>query len=102
LNDSERAALIRQSPQAGRYDKAVDRESAYERLTTRAAASSEAQDAPPVAAGKAGGGFVDMAGELLGSAAGQALKSAARQAANQIGRELVRGLLGSLLGKKRR
>jgi DNA helicase HerA-like ATPase len=102
LNDSERAALIRQSPQAGHYDKAVDRESAYERLTTRAAASSEAQDAPPVAAGKAGGGFVDMAGELLGSAAGQALKSAARQAANQIGRELVRGLLGSLLGKKRR
>ncbi|MGY4531189.1 DNA helicase HerA-like ATPase [Pseudomonas sp. TE3786] len=102
LSESERAALLRQSPQAGHYDKAVDRESAYERLTTRAAASSEAQDAPPVATGKAGGGFVDMAGELLGSAAGQALKSAARQAANQIGRELVRGLLGSLLGKKRR
>ncbi len=102
LNESERAALIRQSPQVGRYDKAVDRESAYERLTTRAAASSEAQDAPPVAADKAGGGFADMAGALLAGAAGQALKSAARQAANQIGRELVRGLLGSLLGKKRR
>ncbi|MEK1942200.1 MAG: helicase HerA-like domain-containing protein [Pseudomonas sp.] len=102
LSESERAALIRQSPQAGRYDKAVDRESAYERLTARAAASSEAQDAPPVAADKAGGGFADIAGALLAGAAGQALKSAARQAANQIGRELVRGLLGSLLGKKRR
>ncbi|WP_271198047.1 helicase HerA-like domain-containing protein [Pseudomonas turukhanskensis] len=101
LNEAERAALIRQSPQAGRYDKAVDRESAYERLTTRAAAASEAQDAPPVAP-KAGGSFADMAGELLGGVAGQALKSAARQAANQIGRELVRGLLGSLMGKKRR
>ncbi len=102
LSENERAALIRQSPQAGRYDKAVDRESAYERLTSRAAASSEAHDAPPVAADKAGGGFADMAGALLAGAAGQALKSAARQAANQIGRELVRGLLGSLLGKKRR
>ncbi len=102
LTESERAVLIRQSPQAGRYDKAVDRESAYELLTARAAASSEAQDAPPVAADKTGGGFADMAGALLAGAAGQALKSAARQAANQIGRELVRGLLGSLLGKKRR
>ncbi len=102
LTDAERAVLIRQSPQAGHYDKAVDRESAYERLTTRAAASSEAQNAPPVEAGKGGGSFADMAGELLGGVAGQALKSAARQAANQIGRELVRGLLGSLLGKKRR
>jgi DNA helicase HerA-like ATPase len=102
LNDAERAALIRQSPQAGRYDKAVDRESAYERLTARAAAASEEQEAPPVAPGKAGGSFADMAGELLGGVAGQALKSAARQAANQIGRELVRGLLGSLMGKKRR
>jgi len=102
LTEAERAGLIRQSPQAGRYDKPIDRESAYERLTTRAAASSEAQNAPPVDAGKSGGSFADMAGELLGGVAGQALKSAARQAANQIGRELVRGLLGSLLGKKRR
>ncbi len=102
LTEAERTALIRQSPQAGRYDKPIDRESAYERLTTRAAASSEAQNAPPVDAEKSGGSFADMAGQLLGGVAGQALKSAARQAANQIGRELVRGLLGSLLGKKRR
>ena len=102
LNEAERAVLVRQSPQAGRYDKPVDRESAYERLTVRATASSEAQNAPPVEPGKSTGSFADMAGELLGGVAGQALKSAARQAANQIGRELVRGLLGSLLGKKRR
>ena len=37
LNEAERAALLRGSPQAGRYDKAVDRESAYEMLMARAA-----------------------------------------------------------------
>jgi DNA helicase HerA-like ATPase len=35
LIDAERAVLIRQSPLAGRYDKPVDRESAYEMLQMR-------------------------------------------------------------------
>ena len=103
LAEGERAALIRQSPLAGRYDRPVDRESAYEMLTARAVQA----EAPATARGKAGAAqeeqsFGDMAGDLLGSAVGQAMKSAVRQAANQIGRELVRGLMGSLLGGKRR
>ncbi len=99
LSEDERAALIRQSPLAGRYERAVDRESAYELLNARAA-----QAEAPVAKGKAAGqeqSLGDMAGELLGGAVGQAMKSAMRQAAGQIGRELVRGLMGSLLGKRR-
>ncbi|MNT85716.1 hypothetical protein D3C72_2259060 [compost metagenome] len=94
--------LIRQSPLAGRYDRAVDRESAYELLSARAAqAEAPAAEAKgkPAEQDKSLG---DMAGELLGGAVGQAMKSAMRQAANQIGRELVRGLMGSLLGGKRR
>ncbi|TDV70036.1 uncharacterized protein DUF853 [Pseudomonas sp. LP_7_YM] len=35
LSESERAALIAQSPLAGRYDKPVDRESSYEMLLAR-------------------------------------------------------------------
>lgn len=100
LNDSERAELIRRSPQAGRYDKAFDRESAYEVLLGRAsqAAAEKASEVAVKPAAKADeGGF----SEMLGSVAGKALQSAARQAANQIGRELVRGLLGSLMGKRR-
>jgi DNA helicase HerA-like ATPase len=96
LTDSERAELMRRSPQAGRYDRAIDRESAYEVLLARA--NQAAAEKAPEAATKADeNGFSD----LLGSVAGKALQSAARQAANQIGRELVRGLLGSLLGKRR-
>lgn len=102
LDEGERAALIRLSPLAGRYDRAVDRESAYELLGERAA-QAEAPDAGGKAAVARGEkSFGDMAGELLGSAVGQAMKSAVRQAANQLGRELVRGLMGSLLGGRRR
>ena len=95
LSDSERVALIRQSPLLGRYDKAIDRESAYELLSARA------EQAKPAAAGKTAG-IGSAAGDLLGGLAGQVLKSTMRQAANQIGRQLVRGLLGSLLGGKGR
>jgi uncharacterized protein len=101
LNESERAALVRQSPLAGRYDKPVDRESAYELLTARAAQASAEAPAQPSGRQKAAApdqGLGQMAGELLGGA----MKSALRQAANQLGRQLVRGLMGSLLGGKRR
>ncbi|MDZ4333118.1 MAG: helicase HerA-like domain-containing protein [Pseudomonas sp.] len=106
LNDAERAALIQQSPLRGRYDKPIDRESAYELLTARAEqAAKQAEPSKPSAAGKqaeAGGGIGGAAGELLGGLASQVMKTAMRQAANQIGRQLVRGLLGSLMGGKGR
>lgn len=106
LNDAERAALIQQSPLRGRYDKPIDRESAYELLTARAEqAAQQAEPSKPSAAGKqaeAGGGIGGAAGELLGGLASQVMKTAMRQAANQIGRQLVRGLLGSLMGGKGR
>ena len=97
LNDTERAALIAVSPLLGRYDKPIDRESAYEMLMARKGEAVE----PPAAARKEES-LADKAGEFLQSAAGQAIKSAVRQAANQFGRQLVRGLMGSLLGSKRR
>ncbi|MDG9883232.1 DUF853 domain-containing protein [Pseudomonas sp. GD04058] len=95
LSEAERAALVAGSPLAGRYDKPIDRESAYEILMAR---KGEA----PVVAAKEEESLADKAGEFLQSAAGQAIKSAVRQAANQFGRQLVRGLMGSLLGGKRK
>ncbi|MEG9624410.1 helicase HerA-like domain-containing protein [Pseudomonas guariconensis] len=98
LTETERKALVAASPLAGRYDKPVDRESAYEMLTAR-----KGEPVEPVPQPKADEeSFADKAGEFLQSAAGQAIKSAVRQAANQLGRQLVRGLMGSLLGGKRR
>lgn len=98
LSAVERSALIAASPLAGRYDKPVDRESAYEMLTQRK--GEPVEPAPQPKADEES--FADKAGEFLQSAAGQAIKSAVRQAANQLGRQLVRGLMGSLLGSKKR
>jgi DNA helicase HerA-like ATPase len=106
LTAAERAQVLAQSPQRGRYERPIDRESAYEMLLQRNADTPLAPASKPSASAaeptSAGGGLADMAGDFLGSVAGQAMKTAVRQAANQIGRELVRGLLGSLLGGKRR
>ena len=101
LSDSERSALVRQSSLAGRYDKPIDRESAYELLTARAAKASADAPASSSAKTKAAAqeqGLGQMAGEIIGGA----MKSALRQAANQLGRQLVRGLMGSLMGGKKR
>ncbi|CAM4081265.1 helicase HerA-like domain-containing protein [Pseudomonas wadenswilerensis] len=98
LSAAERAALIAASPLVGRYDKPVDRESAYELLNARKGGAVAPEQAPAAAEES----FADKAGEFLQSAAGQAIKSAVRQAANQFGRQLVRGLMGSLLGGSKR
>lgn len=95
LTAAERTGLIAQSPLGGRYDKPIDRESAYEMLMAR-------KIAVPVEEAKAEPSLGDQAGAFFGSLAGQAVKTAMRQAATQIGRELVRGLMGSLLGGKKR
>ena len=128
ITDQERAGLIKNSALAGVYDKAVDRESAYEKLTQRVAEAAPApgkpraaktDEAPPAAGEKpaertnGGGGFMDSLGDLLGGSTGPrggrregaleaAAKSAARAIGSQVGREIVRGVLGSLLGGRKR
>ena len=96
LTEAERAALIASSPLLGRYDKPIDRESAYEVLMARKGVAPQEQAAPHEP------GLLDQAGDFLGTTAGKALQSMARQAASQMGRQLVRGLLGSLLGGSKR
>ncbi|MGV8843347.1 MAG: helicase HerA-like domain-containing protein [Pseudomonas sp.] len=102
LSESERATLIRQSPLARRYDKPIDRESAYEILTARLVASERAAASASAENAQAEPGLGEKAGDFFSGLAGHAMKTAVRQVANQFGRQLVRGLLGSLLGSKRR
>ncbi|WP_122499768.1 helicase HerA-like domain-containing protein [Pseudomonas viridiflava] len=101
LTADERASLIAGSALCRRYNKPVDRESAYEMLAARKVAEPDATDAAKTNE-KPEESFSDKAGEFLGGLAGQAMKNAMRQAASQLGRELVRGLMGSLLGTKKR
>ena len=113
ITDPQRRQLIQNSLVAGAYEKAVDRESAYEILKARAAQAAQAAAAPPPQAQQqtqeGGGGILGGLGDLPGggarrsrqSVAEAAVTSAARAIGSNLGRQIVRGVLGSILGGKR-
>lgn len=108
ITDAQRRQLMQASLVAGIYDKAVDRESAYETLKARAEQSAlAAQRAREAAHPASGGGIGGALGDILTGngrrqGAAEALaKSAARAIGSQVGRALIRGVLGSLFGSKR-
>jgi nucleoid-associated protein YgaU len=95
LGSDERAEVIRASPLRGRYDAAVDRESAYELLQKRAQAAAAAAPAPaPAGRARVEKSTAGVAGDMFGKMA----QSAVRAAGTQIGREIMRGILGSMFG----
>jgi DNA helicase HerA-like ATPase len=97
--DAERTAVISNSIVRGVYEKEVDRESAYEVLTKRAAesATQAEEDKGFDWGGILGGGKKSSRSDtILESAA----KSAARSIGSQLGRSIIRGVLGSILGKR--
>ncbi|MCL6706374.1 DUF853 domain-containing protein [Pseudomonas sp. R2.Fl] len=123
VTDAERQTVMGVSPVAGRYDKDVDRESAFEILDQRARKAAEAEAARRAEEEKATGddsaagrwtlpGFgnddeAERGGTRSSKPAGRrsyqresvmeaAMKSAARSVATSVGRALVRGILGSL------
>jgi len=100
LTPEERAQVMAASPLRGRYDTAVDRESAHERLQQRAAerVPEAAEDAGGGRGRRDAGGALGGAGDMLGKMA----QSAMRAAGTQIGREIMRGSLGSMFGGRRR
>jgi uncharacterized protein len=121
ITAEQRKEIIASSIIAGHYEKAIDRESAYEKLQARAQEKVQTADAPPVAASTVAGEGTrpSLLEEALGRVTGPfqptigprgrydslataMAKSAMRAASSQIGRQLVRGILGGILGGGRR
>jgi DNA helicase HerA-like ATPase len=103
LAPEERAAILGASPLGRHYQAVTDRESAYERLKSRAeSAAAEGPRAGERARGDAGAGGGWAGGLGRSGEAGKIITSVARSAASaagtQIGRAIMRGLLGSILG----
>lgn len=107
ITPQERRTVLEQSLLANVYEKAVDRESAFERLKARAETAVTA--APPPTSE---GGVIEKVSSILLGSTGprggrreglvEALaKSAARSVGSSIAREITRGVLGSLLGQRR-
>ncbi len=91
LTAPEREAVVRRSALYGHYEQTVDRESAYERLTRRAAAAQPAPGPTP----RSGDPDLTKIAVSVGT-------SVARAMGTQLGRQIVRGVLGSILGSGRR
>ncbi len=93
ITPGERKAAVNSSPFSGRYEKAIDRESAHELLRQRAEkAAKQAEDrgaGRAASTGKKPGRPRQSIGEAF-------IKSLARTVGNQIGRQLMRGILGSM------
>jgi hypothetical protein len=118
IADAERDAIRKQSASSyGHYEQAVDRESAYEKLTARIAAKDPAAAAPtppgapipPVGSGSSGPSIADNLSAILFGTTGprggrhpglidSAARSAARAVGSGVGRAILRGALGSILG----
>ncbi len=108
ITDQERALIRSRSPIGGKYDTPIDRESAFEKLSQRAAADTAAEAATPPAKGKArtepaeDGGWTQAAKDMVfGTKRRQGMvetfaKSTVRNMAGQLSRSLLRGILGSL------
>lgn len=111
INEAERSQVRAGSPVGGKYDNAVDRESAAEMLAKKAEAKTEAADAPKAKTAKDDdadtGGFGDaVKGVLFGTGRRQGVvetmaKQTARTVGSQVGRQILRGLLGGIFGGKR-
>lgn len=126
ISPPQRKTLLDGSIVAGVYEKAVDRESAFEALKGRTQSKVEAQApgaAMPAPTGTARGGaaspeptavpekgILDSIGDMLGggprrsraSVGEQMIKSAASSIGREVGRQIIRGVLGSILGGSRR
>ena len=122
ITPDQRKEIIASSIIAGHYEKAIDRESAFEMLQARAGQKVEATGTPSVATSDATteGGKSSILAEALGtvtaafkptigprggvhdSVATSMAKSAMRAASSQLGRQVIRGILGGILGSSGR
>ncbi len=95
VSDAERAEILRKSPVAGRYDRALDRESAHEVLNQRAVDAARRQQEQHREQPAKGSSAARRSGNR--QSVGEAFaKSVTRTIGNGIGRQIVRGILGSL------
>ena len=109
VTEAERRQVIEGSTIFGHYEKAVDRESAYEKLKGRSDARQAEAAAPAKPAAAASNPINDLLFGRTGPRGGRqtagvlesVAQSAARAIGSQVGREIIRGVLGSILGKRR-
>lgn len=105
LPPQERERIMARSPLKGRYEAALDRDSAFERLQARTREALDAardESLEKKNAAGAGGGLDWLGGSSRRQGVAEALvKSTVRTIGSQLGRQIIRGVLGSLFGGRK-
>jgi DNA helicase HerA-like ATPase len=96
VTPEERKAVIAQSPVRGKYDQAIDSESAYEMLAKRV----QGEAAPEGAGAGGGGGIGGMLGSVLGGLFGMDRARGTKLTTGQlIAREVTRSVTNRVAGQ---
>ncbi|MBP0109951.1 MULTISPECIES: helicase HerA-like domain-containing protein [Bradyrhizobium] len=94
ITPDERKAIMAASPVKGKYDTAVDSESAYEMIQKRIAATAATADAP--AGG--GGGILGQIGSIVGTIFGTNVKRGRLSTGQVIARDVTRSVTNQVIG----
>jgi DNA helicase HerA-like ATPase len=95
ITPEERKAIMDASPVKGKYDTAVDEESAYEMIQKRIAGTAATADAP---ADGSGGGILGQIGSIVGTIFGTNVKRGRLSAGQVIARDVTRSVTNQVIG----
>ncbi|MET4291280.1 DNA helicase HerA-like ATPase [Bradyrhizobium sp. LB8.2] len=96
ITPAERKAIMDASPVKGKYDTAVDDESAYEMIQKRIAGTAAPAD--PGAAGGGGGGILGQIGSIVGTIFGTNVKRGRLSTGQVIARDMTRSVTNQVIG----
>ncbi len=99
ISPDERHRLVQSSPLAGRYDTAVDRESAFEMLAARAEAELAAANAPAASGGFFGGLIGTIFGTGTTTASGTTAKRTPLTPGQRVARDVTRSVVNQVAGR---
>jgi DNA helicase HerA-like ATPase len=95
ITPEERKAIMDASPVKGKYDTAIDSESAYEILQKRIAGTAATADGT---AGGSGGGILGQIGSIVGTIFGTNVKRGRLSTGQVIARDVTRSVTNQVIG----
>jgi DNA helicase HerA-like ATPase len=97
ITPEERKAIMNNSPVKGKYDTAIDAESAYELLQKRVAGTAAPAD-EPAGAGAGGGGILGQIGAIVGTIFGTNVSRGRMSTGQIIARSVTRSVTNKVVG----
>ncbi|OKO86721.1 helicase HerA-like domain-containing protein [Bradyrhizobium sp. AS23.2] len=95
ITPEERKAIMDASPVKGKYDTAIDSESAYEILQKRIAGTAATADG---SAGASGGGILGQIGSIVGAIFGTNVKRGRLSTGQLVARDVTRSVTNQVIG----